>query len=60
MVAAVTVAAFAGVSGAAGTAQAAPAPSSARPCDIYAGGHTPCVAAYSTVRALSAATRCTE
>jgi hypothetical protein len=26
--------------------------SSRRPCDIYAGGGTPCVAAYSTVRAL--------
>jgi hypothetical protein len=28
------------------------ASSSARPCDIYAGAGTPCVAAYSTVRAL--------
>src|ERR1700735_2380343 len=31
-----------------GAAQAA----SPRPCDLYAGGGTPCVAAYSTVRAL--------
>ena len=46
--AALGLAAFAGVSGTAGTAQAA----SPGPCDIYAGGGTPCVAAYSTVRAL--------
>jgi hypothetical protein len=31
---------------------AADSGASARPCDIYAGGGTPCVAAYSTVRAL--------
>src|SRR5580693_1745291 len=36
---------------AASAASAANAPS-ARPCDIYAAGGTPCVAAYSTVRAL--------
>jgi hypothetical protein len=36
---------------AASAASAATAPS-ARPCDIYAAGGTPCVAAYSTVRAL--------
>jgi Alpha-L-arabinofuranosidase B, catalytic/Ricin-type beta-trefoil lectin domain-like len=41
-----------GMHGAAGTAHAASPASSARPCDIYAAGHTPCVAAYSTVRAL--------
>src|ERR1700735_5729131 len=46
--AALGLAAFAGVTSAAGTAQAA----SPGPCDIYAGGATPCVAAYSTVRAL--------
>jgi non-reducing end alpha-L-arabinofuranosidase len=41
-----------GVYVAAGTAQAASPASGARPCDIYAAGHTPCVGAYSTVRAL--------
>jgi hypothetical protein len=46
--AALGLAAFAGVSSTAGVAQAA----SPGPCDIYAGGGTPCVAAYSTVRAL--------
>src|SRR3984885_1768489 len=46
--AALGLAAFAGVSSTAGTAQAA----SPGPCDIYAGGGTGCVAAYSTVRAL--------
>ena len=43
--------ALSGVYAAAGTAQAA-SPAAARPCNIYAAGHTPCVAAYSTVRAL--------
>lgn len=50
---------FAGVSGpagtASGTARAATGAASAaqeRPCDIYAAGRTPCVAAYSTTRAL--------
>jgi len=33
-------------------AAAAASPANARPCDIYAAGRTPCVAAYSTVRAL--------
>src|ERR1700689_5349075 len=51
-VAAVVLAALAGTSGPAGSAQAASVSSAARPCDIYAGGGTPCVAAYSTVRAL--------
>ena len=51
-VAAVVLAAVAGTSGTAGSAQAASVASSARPCDIYAGGGNPCVAAYSTVRAL--------
>jgi hypothetical protein len=46
--AALGLAAFAGITSVAGTAQAA----SPGPCDIYAGGGTPCVAAYSTVRAL--------
>jgi hypothetical protein len=38
----------------AGVAAAASGPEAARsrPCDLYAAGHTPCVAAYSTVRAL--------
>ena len=36
----------------AASAASASAPGAARPCDIYAGGGTPCVAAYSTVRAL--------
>jgi hypothetical protein len=40
-----------GVYVATGAAQAASA-AGARPCNIYAAGHTPCVAAYSTVRAL--------
>jgi hypothetical protein len=46
--AALGLAAFAGVTSVAGTAQAA----SPGPCDIYAGGGAPCVAAYSTVRAV--------
>jgi hypothetical protein len=46
------LASLSGVYGAAGTAQAASPASAARPCDIYASGHTPCVAAYSTVRGL--------
>src|ERR1700689_3110151 len=50
--AAVVIAALAGTPGTAGSAQAASFASSARPCDIYAAGGTPCVAAYSTVRAL--------
>jgi non-reducing end alpha-L-arabinofuranosidase len=55
--AALVLAALGGLSGTSGTAQAAStartsSASSARPCDIYAAGHTPCVAAYSTVRAL--------
>jgi len=50
-VAAVVLSVLAGTSGPAGSAQAASVASSARPCDIYAGGGTPCVAAYSTVRA---------
>ena len=41
-----------GVYAATGTAQAASPASAARPCNIYAAGHTPCVGAYSTVRAL--------
>jgi Alpha-L-arabinofuranosidase B, catalytic/Ricin-type beta-trefoil lectin domain-like len=41
--------ALAGVSGSTAPAQAAAA---FRPCDIYAAGGTPCVAAYSTARAL--------
>jgi hypothetical protein len=44
--------ALSATSSAAGSAQAVRAASSARPCDIYAAGGTPCVAAYSTVRAL--------
>src|SRR5690349_15180361 len=35
-------------------AQAATPPAAARPCDIYAAGGTPCVAAHSTTRALYA------
>ena len=51
--AALVLAALATTSGPAGAAQvASTASSSARPCDIYAIGGTPCVAAYSTVRAL--------
>src|SRR5580698_3803620 len=50
--AAVVLAALAGTPGTAGSAQAASFASAARPCDIYAAGGTPCVAAYSTVRAL--------
>ncbi len=38
-----------------GETTAAPASSSSRPCDIFAAGGTPCVAAHSTVRALFAA-----
>ena len=51
-VAALVLAALAGVAGPAVTAQAA---SSSLPCNIYAAGGTPCVAAYSTVRALYSA-----
>jgi hypothetical protein len=51
-VAAVVLAALACTPGPAGSAQAAALGSAARPCDIYAAGGTPCVAAYSTVRAL--------
>src|SRR6202453_2503048 len=50
--AAVVLPAWACAPGTAGSAQAASFASSARPCDIYAAGGTPCVAAYSTVRAL--------
>jgi hypothetical protein len=50
--AAVVLAAWAGLPGPAGSAQAAAFASAARPCDLYAAGGTPCVAAYSTVRAL--------
>lgn len=61
--AALALAALAATSGAAGAAQAsssaaaspaaaASAASSLGPCNIYAAGGTPCVAAYSTVRAL--------
>src|SRR5580693_7037748 len=50
--AAVVLAALVGTPGTAGSAQAASLASAARPCDIYAAGGTPCVAAYSTVRAL--------
>jgi hypothetical protein len=54
--AALAFAASGGLSGASGTAQAAATartiPSHVLPCDIYAAGGTPCVAAYSTVRAL--------
>src|ERR1700678_4547357 len=50
--AAAVLAALAGAPGTAGSAQAASFASAARPCDIYAAGGTPCVGAYSTVRAL--------
>ena len=60
--AALVLTALAATSGPAGAAQVAPtstststsssSSSSARPCNIYAAGGTPCVAAYSTVRAL--------
>ena len=51
--AAAAVLACASLAAAFWTADAAsPSASSARPCDIYAGAGTPCVAAYSTVRAL--------
>ena len=51
--AALVLAALAATSGPAGAAQvASTASSSARPCNIYATGGTPCVAAHSTVRAL--------
>ena len=42
------------IAGGFSTATAAPGPGtvSPRPCDIYAAGRTPCVAAYSTVRAM--------
>jgi alpha-L-arabinofuranosidase B-like protein/concanavalin A-like lectin/glucanase superfamily protein/alpha-galactosidase-like protein len=43
---------FGGVAAAPGTAAAAPAGPPGRPCDIYAAGGTPCVAAHSTTRAL--------
>jgi hypothetical protein len=42
----------AGSGGAGGIAGAGGATASTRPCDIYASGNTPCVAAHSTVRAL--------
>jgi len=48
---AMAVAALAGAVETTGTAQAA----TSEPCDIYAAGGTPCVAAHSTVRALFAA-----
>jgi hypothetical protein len=48
--AALVVAALVAASGVTGSAQAAA--SGARPCNIYAATGTPCVAAYSTVRAL--------
>ncbi len=48
---AVAVLAAAGLAVASGTAQAA----TSQPCDIYASGGTPCVAAHSTTRALYAA-----
>ena len=41
--------------GTATVAQAATSPAAERPCDIYAAGGTPCVAAHSTTRALYAA-----
>src|SRR3984957_6232984 len=53
--AALVLAALAATSGPAGAAAqvaSASSSSSARPCNIYAAGGTPCVAAYSTVRAL--------
>ena len=60
--AALVLAALAAVPAPAGAAQvastastaasSASAASSVRPCNIYAAGGTPCVAAYSTVRAL--------
>src|SRR5580692_9824481 len=53
--AALVLAALAATSGPAGAAAQVASPSSsssARPCNIYAAGGTPCVAAYSTVRAL--------
>jgi hypothetical protein len=43
---------FSAASAAPAPVTAAPGAASARPCDIYAAGRTPCVAAYSTVRAL--------
>src|SRR6202042_1373305 len=46
------LAATSGPAGAAAQASSSAASSSARPCNIYAAGGTPCVAAYSTVRAL--------
>src|SRR3984885_11884836 len=55
--AALVLAALAAASGPAGAAaqvssSSSSSSSSARPCNIYAAGGTPCVAAYSTVRAL--------
>jgi len=57
--AALALAAFAGTSAASATTasavtSSAPSARSALPCNIYAAGNTPCVAAYSTVRALYA------
>uniref|UniRef100_UPI0027E16FF2 arabinofuranosidase catalytic domain-containing protein n=1 Tax=Streptomyces sp. HPF1205 TaxID=2873262 RepID=UPI0027E16FF2 len=49
--AALVAGALVGASATAGTAQAA----TSGPCDIYASGGTPCVAAHSTTRALYAA-----
>ena len=40
-----------------GAAAAAPTPADQRPCDIYAGAGSPCVAAHSVTRALYAAYR---
>ncbi len=44
--------AAAGTSPTGGTSGAGGSSSNSSPCDIYAGGNTPCVAAHSTVRAL--------
>nr|BFE59374.1 hypothetical protein GCM10020063_039000 [Dactylosporangium thailandense] len=44
-----------GVSGSPSPSTSTPPPGPAGPCDIYAGGGTPCVAAHSTTRALYAA-----
>ena len=46
------LAATSGPAGAAAQVASSSSSSSARPCNIYAAGGTPCVAAYSTVRAL--------
>jgi hypothetical protein len=44
-----------GIGGGTGNGGAAGGPSGQRPCDLYAAGNTPCVAAHSTVRALFSA-----